>query len=90
METTETLEISSVKSPSEKEQILALGVEKYIIVMRSFLVWQIWRETNTISNILKLMVMVTLPIFDWKSLFADTLSKKSMVFSVILICCFHW
>ena len=90
METTETLEISLVKSPSEKEQILALGVEKYIIVMRSFLVWQIWRETNTISNILKLMVMVTLPIFDWKSLFADTLSKKSMVFSVILICCFHW
>ena len=90
METTETLEISSVKSPSEKEQILALGVEKYIIVMRSFLVWQIWRETNTISNILKLMVMITLPIFDWKSLFADTLSKTSVVFSVILICCFHW
>ena len=86
METTEALEISSVKSPSEKEQVLALGVEKYIVVTRSFLVWQIWRETNTLSNILKLMVMVTLPIFDWKSLFADTLSKKSMVFSLILMC----
>ena len=90
METTEALEISSVKSPSEKEQVLALGVEKYIVVTRSFLVWQTWCETKTISSILKLMVMATLLIFDWKSLFADTLPKKSMVFNLILMCCFHW
>ena len=50
METTGTLENSSAKSPSEKEQLLALGVEKYIAVMPSFLVWQIWCASNIISN----------------------------------------
>ena len=81
---------SSAKSPSEKEPVLAFGIEKYIVAMRFIFVWQIWCGTNTISNILKLMVMVTLRIFDWKFPFADTLSQKLMVFSLILICYFYW
>ena len=36
------------------------------------------------------MEMVTLAIFDWKFPFADTLSKKSMIFSLILVSCFDW
>ena len=80
----------SAKSPSEKEQLLTLGIEKYIAVMRSLLVWQIWCGTSTISNILNLMEMFTLPLFDWKFPFAEILSKKLMVFSLTLICCFHW
>ena len=90
IETTGALENSWSKSQSEKEQLLAIGVEKYIAVMRSFLVWQIGCGTNTISNILNSMVMVTLPIFHWKFPFADTLSKKSMLLSLMLISCFHW
>ena len=38
------LEISSVKSPLENEQVLALVVEKWITVMRSFGANLVWNE----------------------------------------------
>ena len=74
---TAALKIPSVKSSPEKEQVLALGVGKYIAVMRSFFIWQIRCGTHTISNVLNSMVTVTLPMFDWKCPFADTLHPKN-------------
>ena len=90
MKTVGALESFSAKFHSEKKQFLVLGVQKYIAVMRSFLIWQIWCETKTIFNNLNLMVMVTSFMLDWEYTFAKILSKKSVVFNLILICSFHW
>ena len=65
METTGALEISPVKSPSVKQQILAPVVEKYSVAMQPIL-GNFWYGSKTISNILNSMMMFALPILDWK------------------------
>ena len=51
IETTEALEISLAKPPSEKEQVLALGVEKYSSVM-----WSFWCGKSVVEPILSLIL----------------------------------
>ena len=56
----------------------------------SIILEQIWCGTKTISNIINSMVMFPLSTLDWKYPFCENVVQKPMVFSLFLICCFHW